>query len=585
MKTWIVREAEHYAAAVLIVALAMSVIALPVVAEGPGTAALVATLAVFFAALRGGRGPGIFATLLIVVITGAPPLPAWRLLRLALFVAGGVAISFLAGSFHAARARATAILESITDAFYALDRRWRFTYVNRPCQEMLGRREDELLGRSLSEAFPDIEANEFERQFDYAMQKRVAVHFEAKCNSSGQWYETHAYPSDEGVFVYFRDVTERKLSEEALRDADRRKDEFLAMLAHELRNPLSAISNAVQLAKRDDCQVGQDWNQEVLERQVRHLARLIDDLLDVSRVSRGKIELRWQTLDLVAVLRAAVETVRPVIEERKHRLDVALPAVVLPVRGDPTRLEQIAVNLLTNAAKYTASGGRIWLSVGREGKTVFFTVRDSGVGIPPGQISRMFELFAQGDRSLARSEGGLGIGLTLVRSLAEMHGGGVSARSDGPGLGSQFRVWLPLTSGRAEREAQKPTPPPREGVRRILVVDDNHDTARGMCRLLRLLGHEVCSAPDGPSAIEAANAFWPEYVLLDIGLPAMDGYQVARRLREDGHGEAVIIAVSGYGQDEDRRRSREAGIDHHLVKPVDHTALLQLIGDNARVAT
>jgi CheY-like chemotaxis protein len=263
-------------------------------------------------------------------------------------------------------------------------------------------------------------------------------------------------------------------------------------------------------------------------------------------------------------------------------IDVSYPATGLHVNGDPTRLEQVVVNLLTNAVKYTGPGGRIGVSAELQGPNVVIKVRDSGIGIPPEQISRMFDLFAQGDRSLARSEGGLGIGLTLVRALTEMHGGHVAARSEGRGRGSEFSVTLPATDEPADREVSSPAAEsPVTGARRILVVDDNVDTARGMSRLLSRLGQQVHTAHDGPSAIEAARAFHPEFVLLDIGLPGMDGYQVARRMREAGGADAVIIAVSGYGREEDRRMSKEAGIDHHLVKPVDLEALAALIGARA----
>src|SRR4051812_33168956 len=365
---------------------------------------------------------------------------------------------------------------------------------------------------------------------------------------------------------------------QVLKVNDRRKDEFLAMLAHELRNPLAAISNAVQVAGRADDRESREWSREVIDRQVRHLSRLMDDLLDVSRITRGKITLKWDIIDTVPVLETAVESVRRLVEERRHELDVSLPPGPLWVKADATRLEQIVVNLLTNAAKYTESGGRISLSASREGEDVAFSVRDNGVGIPPESLPSMFELFTQGDRTLARSEGGLGIGLTLVKSLAEMHGGSVTARSNGPGTGSEFVVRLPSASPAPEgRKDGAPSTADQRPCRRVLIVDDNEDMARGMARLLKLLGHAVATAHDGPSAVEAARSHRPDYVLLDIGLPGMSGYEVAKRLREDGFLDTVIIAVSGYGQEEDRRRSKLAGFDHHLVKPLDHDALLQLI--------
>jgi CheY-like chemotaxis protein/two-component sensor histidine kinase len=302
--------------------------------------------------------------------------------------------------------------------------------------------------------------------------------------------------------------------------------------------------------------------------------------LDVSRITRGKIGLRKERLDLSPVVSSAVEMVRPLIEERKHEITVSLAPGALRLEADPLRLEQILVNLLTNAAKYTDAGGRLWLSVGHERDQILITVRDSGVGIAAELLPRMFDLFAQGDRSIARSEGGLGIGLTLVQKLTEMHGGTVTATSEGPGKGSAFEVRLPALG-------DDPSHPLRPAARRpyvarqrsrMLVVDDNVDTARGLAKLLRLLGHDVQVAFDGPGAIELARAYRPEIVLLDIGLPGMDGYQVVKQLRQEGCcRDSLIIAASGYGQVEDRRRSQEAGFDHHLVKPVDYDALMSLL--------
>ena len=351
------------------------------------------------------------------------------------------------------------------------------------------------------------------------------------------------------------------------------------MLAHELRNPLAAIGNAVALAARSRLQEHIDWSMEVINRQIKHLSRLIDDLLDVSRINRGKIELRRDVLDATPILDSAIETVRPLIDERTHKLSVTIERGKLWVNVDPTRLEQVVTNLLTNAAKYTQNGGNIWLTAGHEEGDVVITVKDTGVGIPPDKLPEMFELFAQGDRTLARSEGGLGIGLTVVKKLIQMHGGTITASSEGIDKGSEFSVLLPA----AKRPAafQTPVTEPAASARsaaRILVVDDNLDTARGMARLLNLLGHDVKAAHDGSEAIDVARAHGPEFVLLDIGLPGMDGYEVAAQLRQDGCCRgAVFIAISGYGQDEDRRRSKEAGFDYHLVKPIDHDALLTLL--------
>ncbi len=365
---------------------------------------------------------------------------------------------------------------------------------------------------------------------------------------------------------------------DGLKEDARRKDEFLAMLAHELRNPLASVNSAVHLLRRPDGADHLDWSGDVLERQVRHLSRLIDDLLDISRITRGMIELRREILDARPILGHSVDAIRPLVQERGHELAVSLGPGPLWIEADPARLEQVVVNLLTNSAKYTESGGHVRLSAGCEGGQVVIKVKDDGVGIPPDQLPRMFELFAQGDRSLARSEGGLGIGLTLVKSLVEMHGGSIEASSGGPGQGSEFVVRLPAAQAppRAEPPSSRP-PASAEGLR-ILVVDDNVDTVQGMAKLLGLLGHEVRVAHTGPEGVEAARKHRPEVVLLDIGLPGMDGYQVAGALRRaDSSRDALIIGVSGYGQDQDRRRSQEAGFDHHLIKPVDFDLLLTLL--------
>jgi CheY-like chemotaxis protein len=377
------------------------------------------------------------------------------------------------------------------------------------------------------------------------------------------------------------DFVERERQAQALRENDRHKDEFLAMLAHELRNPLAAVNNAVAVMKRSGDPGSRDWAGAVVERQVRQLVRLIDDLLDVARITGGKIRLKPERVDASAILDQAVETVRPLVDERRQQLTVDVERGRLPLEVDATRIGQVALNLLSNASKYGEPGGRIWLTARREDGRAVIRVRDDGHGIPPEKLPEMFRLFAQGDRSLARSEGGLGIGLTLVKRLAEMHGGDVEAHSDGPGKGSEFVVRLPLAPeavGGPEAGGASGCASPARPCR-VLVVDDNPDSASGMVRLLELQGHQVASAHDGPAAVAAARSFRPDVVLLDIGLPGMDGYQVASALRDDeALSDAVLIAVTGYGQDEDRRRSRAAGFDHHLVKPVDFDALAALIG-------
>jgi signal transduction histidine kinase/CheY-like chemotaxis protein len=366
-----------------------------------------------------------------------------------------------------------------------------------------------------------------------------------------------------------------------IQEADRRKNEFLAMLAHELRNPLTPIRNAVQVIRlAGPDQPDLNWARDVIDRQVSHLVRLVDDLLDVSRITRGKIRLQMEPVDVASIVERAVETSQPLIDSRRHELIVTVPSKPIWVKGDPARLSQILSNLLNNAAKYTDEGGQVLLTVEKDSGQVVFRVRDSGVGIPPEMLAHVFDLFTQVERSLDRSEGGLGIGLTLVRSLVEMHGGSVQGFSAGPNQGSEFVVRLPVLSDASSRQMSANGHPEvsREPAKcRVLVVDDNTDVANSLAMVLQISGHEVHVTYDGHSALDAADAFNPEIILLDIGLPGMDGYEVAGRLRlRPGLENTLLVALSGYGQTEDQRRSREAGFHHHLVKPVDPERLPEL---------
>ncbi len=368
-----------------------------------------------------------------------------------------------------------------------------------------------------------------------------------------------------------------------IQEGDRRKDEFLAMLGHELRNPLGAINNAIECLSvaGDDVEFAATA-QEILVRQVRQMTRLVDDLLDVSRITRGKVELRKEVVDLGIAVDRAVTTTEPAFVARAHELTVELPPETVQLLADPARLEQVLANLLTNAAKYTEPGGHVKLSARLVGEQVELSVRDNGMGIPPSLLPRIFELFAQGDRSLDRSQGGLGIGLTLVRRLVELHGGEVEAHSAGLDKGSQFIIRLPRLPA-AHLDTLVETPETLDAVatdcgRRILCVDDNWDLVHTMESLLTRLGHEVHVRYNGPSAISAVAQLRPDVVFVDIGLPEMDGYEVARHLRQQaGSDKFLLIAMSGYGQEEDRRRSREAGFDHHLVKPIQFPALQDLL--------
>jgi PAS domain S-box-containing protein len=409
-------------------------------------------------------------------------------------------------------------------------------------------------------------------------------------DGSVRWVRDRAFPVKDAAGRVYRmagiahDVTEKRRAEEALKEADRRKDEFLATLAHELRNPLAPICNSLQILKMPGVDSATlERSREMMGRQVQQLVRLVDDLLDVSRVMRGKIDLRNEQVELASVVVHAVETAQPLIEAQGHELTINLPPESLPLRADPLRLAQVISNLLQNAAKYTDANGRIWLTAQREGDAAVLRVRDNGVGIAPEMLPRIFELFVQADHATTRSQGGLGIGLTLVKSLVEMHHGAVEAHSPGLGLGSEFVVRLPLTTLKHEEPSASENSKPPERVtsssgQRLLVVDDNKDAADSLALLLRLQGHEVRVAYDGFAALELVKGYRPTMVFLDIAMPGVNGYEVARRLRRQPGLENVrLAALTGYGQEEDRRLSREASFDHHLVKPVDPEALDALL--------
>ena len=393
-----------------------------------------------------------------------------------------------------------------------------------------------------------------------------------------------------GVVLVFRDITQRRGSERALEDADRRKDEFLAMLAHELRNPLAPIRNAAHtlaLLGTGDDRVR--WVSGVIERQVGLMTRLVDDLLDVSRITSGKITLQRTTVSVQEVLAQAVETARPLAESRGQALEVDVPEDAGRVDGDPARLAQAVGNLLDNAIKYTDDGGRIWLRARVEAHEVVIVVEDSGVGVDPELLPHVFDLFIQADRSLERKQGGLGLGLTLVRRLVEMHGGRVEAASPGPGLGSAFTIRLPCLAGEIAESVEPVAAAEPAGAalpagpaRRILVVDDHRDSTDSLALFLRLRGHEVRTAPDGPTALDEIERYRPEVVFLDLGLPGMSGYDVARRVRMmTDLGPMQLVALTGYGTDGDRQKTRDAGFDVHLAKPVDPRAVDALLAGSS----
>lgn len=482
------------------------------------------------------------------------------------------------------------IVEEMKEGAATLDSHQTILYANRRLAELLERSPESLRGSS----FREYVAAESLEEWKSLLAGGNAGRGEVQLRKDGG----SAFPAQAAITVFeeeqvsafcvvITDLTEQKAQTaaaaagDAWAAADRRKNEFLAVLGHELRNPLAAIANSVEILEQLGPPVPRvQWARDVIRRQAQHIGRIVDDLLDVSRIATGKIELRREHVDICALTARVADGYRQLFEERRRSLSVSVPpGPPLLVHADATRLAQVIGNLLDNAVKFTDEGGRVWLSVAAQEDRVVLTVRDTGIGIAPESLPGLFELFAQGDRSRAGSQPGLGIGLALVRKLLELQGGTIAAKSAGPGLGSEFSVSLPLVkaadaamsraAGKTRQDAARP--------QRILIVEDHVDSADGMATLLRLDGHEVKAVYDGPSALSCATEFAPETVLLDIGLPGMDGYEVARRLRATLGGEVLIIALTGYGQDEDRRKSEEAKIDHHVLKPVRSEALAELL--------
>lgn len=379
------------------------------------------------------------------------------------------------------------------------------------------------------------------------------------------------------------DISDRKGVENLLKEADRAKDEFLAMLAHELRNPLAPMHAALELMRRSPDVEATERARLTLDRQLNHLTRVVDDLLDLSRISHNTLDLRLGRAELASVIHQSVEIAKPLAESEGQELEVALPEEPIYVLGDPVRLAQAFSNLLNNACKYTPPGGCVELTVERQGSDVMISVRDNGAGIDPAMLPTIFELFVRGNGTAGRQPNGLGVGLTLARRIVELHGGSIEARSGGPGTGSEFRVRLPALHEDAESPAPTTAPVMQIAERvRVLVVDDNKDAAETIRDLLELEGHDVHIAHDGAAAVEAAEAIRPALVLMDIGLPKLNGYEAAREIRgRDWGSDVMLVALTGWGQEADRRRSREAGFDRHLAKPVEFSVLEGLLGEIA----
>jgi PAS domain S-box-containing protein len=632
-------------------------------------------------------------------------------------------IEYLVQTAELASARerrdAIAILESITEGFYTLDRQWRYDYVNSEAHRILDRPAGDLAGKVLWEEYPGLRGTEFEHFYRRTMIEREKSSFTAYYPDQQRWYDVTTFPAPEGMSVYFRnvteqrklaserttllaeserqkriyetalnstpdfvyvfdlehralyandallktwgvadvrgkkwmdlgyeqwhadlhdreldevintrapirgeipfsgtggkrmydyifapvfdehgevvavagttrDITDRQAAEQSIQEqatrlvaSDRAKDDFLATLSHELRNPLAPLRNSIALLRRDGLE-GDTLAKihGIMERQVNHLVRLVDDLLEVSRISRGVLSLRSERVEIAAVVKTAVETSNPLIQSVEHQLVLAAPPEALWVEGDPVRLAQVLSNLLNNAASYTDAGGTVTVTVRREGPQVCISVKDTGIGIEPAAISHMFEMFSRGNRDSARNQGGLGIGLALARRLAEMHQGTLEAHSEGLGKGAEFILRLPLVNTGNTDKADEPTADPRLEKTRVLVVDDNADAGDTLAVILDMLGAEVRVARNGEQALETFAVYEPSVVLLDIGMPGMNGYEVARAIRSRFAGQpTVLVALTGWGQEDDRRRASEAGFDHHLLKPAEIDSLQKLLAD------
>jgi PAS domain S-box-containing protein len=588
---------QGYMFAVLVCILAWTLSLASDIWVGPPLPALPFVMAIVLAAGAGGIHPGLLATAVgsAVVFLGVHErvgtgYPLRRgALTLFFFALLGVMISVLLEALHRYRREAlrqARFCEEAHDAIFAWQLEGPVLYWNRGADELYGFDEaaavrattHPLLGAKNRAVFEDVKTTLLRTgQWSGELTHRTSDGRDVRVESRMRLIQDGA---ERTVVEADRDVTERVRTLEALREADRRKDEFLATLAHEIRNPLAPIRNELEVMRmaRGNPDVI-EHSRAVMERQLAHLVHLVDDLMDVSRITRGKLELRRAELALEAVLQAALETSRPLIEAARHNLTVNMPQTPVYVLGDLTRLAQIFSNLLNNAAKYTPPGGRITLTASALNGEAVIEVHDTGVGITAEALPNIFEMFTQANRARGLAPG-LGIGLALVHVLTEMHGGTVTAASDGLGKGSSFAVRLPiLRAPEIENAAVAAQAAPAAVVRRrVLVADDNLDAAESLAMLLTMMGHEVRAAHDGAQAVEQAEQFRPDLILMDVGMPTLDGLQAATRIRSMEWGASpVIVALTGWGQDADRKRSKEAGCDVHLVKPLDFDRLTTLL--------
>ena len=615
--------AGRYGVAALSVVVAFAIkIALPPFLMASGTAELIFALAVLLAAWNGGLGPGFFAAALILQIAWPSDPSAPNLIRVAVLFTLCLMCSISMGLLRRSRELAvsesaarraresslrrsdafqSAVLNSAFDCIITVDEAGRIVEFNPAAEQAFGLSRAEARDRRLAELVnfltddPGTEAGRDDLSAAAQFSKLAApAELMARRKDETEFpIELAIAPfgvDGERFFAAFlREITARKRLEDELRrqtdelrEGSRRKDEFIAMLAHELRNPLAAISGAFAISARSPVAEDLEWSRLAIDRNIKQLARLIDDLLDVSRVTRGKIELRKERFDVATVIDQAVDSIQYLLAPKGHQLGVSVARGSLWVDADAARLQQILANLLTNAIQYSEPASYISLRAQRREAEIVIRVRDNGQGIRSDLLPHVFDLFTQGDRSLARTEGGLGIGLTMVKALAEMHGGSITAASDGPGKGSEFILCLPSAERLNQPVTSQPSssqPGQRRG-NRILVVDDNVDLTRALTTLLSRFGYEVQAVYDGYAAIEAARIHQPEVVLLDIGLPGMDGYEVARRLRvEEGFRDTTIIAITGYGQEDGYDHSRAEGFNHHLIKPVQIETLVALLAD------
>jgi PAS domain S-box-containing protein len=522
---------------------------------------------------------------------------------LALFTSVNVFISALTHALHRARQRAEItrdaareseerlrrIVAAATDAIITVDTDQKITLFNTGAETIFGYSREEMVGRKLDQLIPERFCEAHRRHIEVFGATGVSVRAMgeervlAGLRRNGEEFPVEARISQIDVAgktfytVILRDITARKRAEAEREAAIRAKDEFLAMLGHELRTPLSAVKHAVVAAQLDDGRRKQAL--EIAGRQADQLGWLLDDLLDVARIAQGRITLRKERIHLGAIIRRAVEATRPVVEERRHELSVSLPLADVRVAADPARIEQIVVNLITNAAKYTEPGGRITLTMERQGDEAVISIRDSGIGIAPDLLPRVFDLFTQADRALDRAQGGLGVGLTVARRLVELHGGQIEARSEGLGRGAEFVVRLPALPAAPEDAAPAPrVEADHQGRARVLLVEDHPDAGESLRMLLEVLGHHVRVVREGNAALDMARANVPDVMLIDIGLPGMDGYEVARRMRQQPElKRVVLVALTGYATVDDRQAAFAAGFDYHLVKPVNPDALQDLV--------